>query len=144
MRINTDFYTTAQEDISGRSGMKRFTKSFRAMILDGELPLNERWDESISPFAINPRSHPEASYASDIPNKCWIFPDVNRLTGIAADTPEDPEMVLKPHIYARQTYYPFMMYSGDAGQGNGWGFPYYPGRVGYEQDTGTGNFTPYK
>lgn len=144
MRINTDFYTTAQEDITGRNGMKRFTKTFKNMILDGELPLNERWDESISPFAINPRSHPEASYASDIPNKCWIFPDVNRLTGIAADTPEDPEMVLKPHMYARQTYYPFMMYSGDGGQGNGWGFPFYPGRIGYDQETGTGDFTNYK
>lgn len=143
MRINTDFYTTAQEEVTGRSGMKRFTKTFKAMLADGELPVNEEWDLSISPFAINPRSHPDASYASDIPNKCWIFPDINRLSGIASDTPEDPEMVLRPHMYKRQTYYPFMMYSQDGGQGNGWAFPYYPGRVGYEQ-TAAGDFTNYK
>lgn len=143
MQINTNFYTTTQEDITGRAGMKRFTKTLKAMITDGELPVNSEWDMSISPFAINPRKHPEADYACDLINKCWLFPDINNITGISNDTPPREDMILKPHIYARQTYYPFMMYSGDGGQGNGWAFPYYPSRVGYDQ-TNAGDFTNYK
>lgn len=143
MNINTDFYTTAQEDVSGRYGMKRFSKTLKAMISDNELPVNSEWDMSISPFAINPRKHPDAYYNCDLINKCWLFPDINNITGIADDTPPREDMILKPHMYARQTYYPFMMYSGDGGQGNGWAFPYYPGRVGNEQ-TSSGDFTNYK
>ena len=114
------------------------------MITDGDLPCNETWDMSISPFAINPRKHADASYASDIVNKCWIFPDVNRLTGIAADTPTTPDMVLQFPMYKRQTYYPFAMYCGDGGQGNGWAFPYWQGRNGYDQTANGGDFTNYK
>lgn len=143
MEINTQFYTTTQEDISGRYGMKRFTKTLKAMIADGELPVNDDWDMSISPFAINPRKHPEAYYACDLINKCWLFPNINDMIGISDDTPPTADMILKPHIYARQTYYPFIMYSGDGGQGNGWAFPYYPSRVGYDQ-TSSGDFTNYK
>ena len=144
MEINTEFYTTAQEDVTGKTGMKRFSKTFKAMITDGDLPCNETWDMSISPFAINPRKHPDAAYASDIPNKCWIFPDINNLIGIAADAPETPEMVLTPNMYARQLYYPFAMYSGDGGQGNGWAYPYWNGRNGYEQTADDGDFANYK
>ena len=142
LEINTQFYTTPQEDISGRTGMKRFSKTFKAMITDGELPCNELWNLSLSPFAINPRKHPEASYASDIPNKCWVFPDINRLNGIAADAPTTPDMVLKFPMYKRQTYYPFAMYSG--GNVNGWAFPYWLGRNGYDQTATGGDFTSYK
>ena len=144
MNLNTDFYTTAQEDISGRYGMKRFTKTFKAMITDGDLPCNETWDMSISPFAINPRKHVDASYSSDLVNKCWIFPDINNLNGIASDTPVTPDMVLKFPMYKRQLYYPFAMYSGDGGQGNGWAFPYWQGRNGYDQTANGGDFTNYK
>lgn len=143
MEINTQFYTTAQEDVSGRYGMKRFSKTFKSMITDGELPINTEWDMSISPFAINAVKHPNASYPCDIIKKCWIFPDMNNLKNVEEGTPETPDMVLKYRMYADQTYYPFMMYSGDGGQGNGWAFPYWYGRVGYNQ-TLSGDFTNYK
>lgn len=142
--LNTNFWQTTQEDYPGKYGMKRFTKTLKGMIEANELPLNEKWDETISPWAINPRSHPDAYYACDLINKCWLFPDVNRMIGISPTAPPEPDMILRYNFYARKKYYPFMFYSGDGGQGNGWTFPYWQGRTGYDQTLSTGDFTNYK
>lgn len=142
--LNTTFWSCTQEDYPGKYGMKRFTKTLKGMIEGNDLPLNEKWDETISPWAINPRSHPDAFYACDLINKCWLFPDVNRMTGISPTEPPDPDMILRYNFYARKKYYPFMFYCGDGGQGNGWTFPYWKGRTGYDQTLATGDFTNYK
>lgn len=144
MEINTNFWSVTQEDYPGRYGMKRFEKTLKDMILDNDLPLNQTWDTTISPWAINYYKHPDANYNCDLTNKCWFFPNVNDMIGIASDAPADPDMALKIPMYTRKDYYPFMFYSGDAGQGNGWTFPYWPGRVGYDQNTTDGDFTNYK
>lgn len=144
MELNTNFWLTEQEDYPGKYGMKRFNKTLKSMITDGDLPLNTNWDESISPWAINPRSHPDASYACDILNKCWMFPNMNEMIGIAADAPADEDMILRYNFFARKTYYPFMFYCGEDGQGNGWPFPYWPGRIGMGQSLDSGDFTNYK
>ena len=142
--LNTDFWSVEQEDYPGIYGMKRFEKTLKDMILDGDIPLNQSWDTSISPWVINYYKHPDANYNCDLTNKCWFFPDVNRMIGISPTAPADPDMAMKIPMYTRKDYYPFMFYSGDAGQGNGWTFPYWPGRVGYDQSTSTGDFTNYK
>lgn len=144
MELNTNFWLTEQEDYAGHYGMKRFNKTLKNMITDGDLPLNTKWDESISPWAINPRSHPDASYACDILNKCWMFPNMNEMVGIASDAPADEDMILRYNFFSRKMYYPFMFYCGDGGQGNGWPFPYWPGRIGMGQSVDTGDFTNYK
>ena len=144
MELNTNFWATEQEDYTGHYGMKRFNKTLKSMITDEELPLNTKWDESISPWAINPRKHPDASYACDIINKCWMFPNMNEMAGIAADAPADEDMILRYNFFSRKMYYPFMFYCGDGGQGNGWPFPYWPGRIGMSQSVDTGDFTNYK
>lgn len=144
MELNTNFWLTEQEDYTAHYGMKRFNKTLKSMITDGDLPLNTKWDESISPWAINPRKHPDASYACDILNKCWMFPNMNEMVGIAADAPADEDMILRYNFFSRKMYYSFMFYCGDGGQGNGWPFPYWPGRIGMSQSVDTGDFTNYK
>lgn len=139
--LNTSFWGCAQEDYPNIYGMKRFEKTLKGMMVDNDLPLNATWDETISPWAINPRKHPEASYNCDMIYKCWMFPDMNTIAGLADSDPATPEMILRYNIYSRKMYYPIMFYCGDGGQGNGYPMGYWPGRVGYDQSTSTGDFT---
>lgn len=144
MEINTNFWSVTQEDHPTLTGMKRFTKTLYQMIMDNDIPLNEAWDTSISPWAINYYKHPDANYNCDLTNKSWFFPDVNRMIGIASDAPADPDMAMKIPMYTRKNYYPFLFYCGPGDQGNGWTFPFWNGRIGYDQSTSTGNFPTYK
>lgn len=50
MELNTDFYSVTQSDIG--NGLKILNKEVVAMLNDGDLPFNEEWDLSLSPWCI--------------------------------------------------------------------------------------------
>lgn len=50
MELNTEFYSAKQTEIG--NGLKVFSKEFVSLLNDGDLPFNEEWDLSLSPWLI--------------------------------------------------------------------------------------------
>lgn len=141
MSLNTDFWNMAQEDFPERYGMRRFTKSYKNLILDGDLPLNQEWDKTISPWAMSPRMGVNAHYQNDLINRCWLYPDINTMKGISDSQPFEDDYIIKTSIAAQpQHEFPFIVMCGDGGQGVALPNPGWTGRISPDQEATDANF----
>lgn len=130
LEINTQFYTTTQEDVPNTYGVKRFAKTYKAMLNDGDLPFNEPFDVSISPYAMAATADGYSNYDNDIKNKCWCFPNIDGLD----TTTNNPENVKRDYLYNDdQTFFPFLVQWGEGGSGIGYGYANYTSRNAYSQ-----------
>lgn len=128
--INLDFYSAEQQDDANFYGVKRFVKTYRELLNSGDLPFNQEWDKTISPYAISPTADGYSEYDNDLVNKCWCFPNLDDFD----TTTDNPENVKREMLYDEtQTYYPFLMQWGDGGQGVGYGYANYNSRNAYDQ-----------
>lgn len=128
MQINTDFYSAVQEDVPNQYGVKRFTKTFKQLLNDGDLPFNTEWDKTLSPWGIGKTG---GNYPNDLLNKCWTFPDIEkiRFNPPAADS----NLIIRFPLYAEPTTaYPFWIQWQDGGQGAGYGLANWGERNAYD------------
>lgn len=145
MPLNTDFWNMAQEDYPNHYGMRRFTKTYKNLILDGDLPLNQEWDKTISPWAMSPRMGENAHYQNDLINRCWLYPDINRMKGISESQPFEDDYIVRTSIAAQpQHEFPFIVMCGDGGQGVALPGPGWTGRISPDQEATDANFGKVK
>lgn len=141
MPLNTDFWSAEQEDYPSRYGMRRFTKSYKNLILDGDLPLNQEWDKTISPWAMSPRMGENAHYQNDLINRCWLYPDINVMKGISDSQPFEDDYIVRTSIAVQpQHEFPFIVMCGDGGQGVALPNPGWTGRISPDQEATDANF----
>lgn len=128
--INLDFYAAEQQDDASFYGVKRFVKTYRDLLNSGDLPFNQEWDKTISPYAISPTADGYSEYDNDLINKCWCFPNLDDFD----TTTNNPENVKREMLYDEtQTYYPFLMQWGNGDQNVGYGYANYNSRNAYDQ-----------
>lgn len=145
MPLNTDFWNMAQEDYPERYGMRRLAKTYKNLILDGDLPLNQEWDKTISPWAMSPRMGENAHYQNDLINRCWMYPDINTMKGISESQPFEDEYIVRTSIAAQpQHEFPFIVMCGDGGQGVALPNPGWTGRISPDQEATDANFGKVK
>lgn len=128
MQINTDFYSAVQEDVPNQYGVKRFTKTYKQLLNDGDLPFNEEWDKTLSPWGIGISG---GNYQNDLINKCWTFPDIDRIR--FNPSAPDPNLIMRVPLYAESdSAYPFWIQWQDGGQGTGYGYANWNERNAYD------------
>lgn len=76
MQINTEYYNSPQEDYTGYYGLKRFVRTYKELLNNGDLPFNEQWNPTLSPWGMSKTAGTGANYDNDLVNKCWLFPDI--------------------------------------------------------------------
>lgn len=127
MELNTAFYSALQEDVPDVYGVRRFTKTYKSLLNDGDLPFNEKWDETLSPWAIGKTG---GNYDNDLIKKCWTFPDIDRIR--FNPSAPDSNLIKRAPLYADSEYYPFWLQFQDGGQGSGYGYANWNERNAYD------------
>lgn len=127
LELNTAFYSALQEDVPNVYGVRRFTKTYKSLLNDGDLPFNEKWDETLSPWAIGKTG---GNYDNDLIKKCWTFPDIDRIR--FNPSAPDSNLIKRAPLYADSEYYPFWLQFQDGGQGTGFGYANWNERNAYD------------
>lgn len=129
MQINTEYYRSPQEDFTGYYGLKKFVRTYKELLNEGDLPFNEQWDPTISPWGMSKTAGTGAHYDNDLVNKCWLFPDIENWNETS-----DYTALKRYMLYKESPVYNFLFIMG--GKNNAFpafGFAEWSTRNGYNQ-----------